>query len=60
MLCLTHRAIYDYLTAVDSKIKQSTIGPQLVGVAVANGLLPYRAGSGVSKEKYVSHTVYVI
>jgi hypothetical protein len=43
--------MYDHLISSDVKVKQSTVGSQLVGVIVANGLLPFRPGCGVSKEK---------
>jgi len=49
--CHVHRILYENLTNADVKNTRNATGVQMVGVVVANGLLPYRDDSGVSKDR---------
>jgi len=49
---LVLRILYKSLTSPDVKSTRSVTGVQMVGVIVANGLLPYRDDESVSKDRY--------
>jgi len=49
--CYVIRVLYENLSVVDAKSTRNSTGVQMVGVFVANGLLPYADDAGVSKDR---------
>ena len=47
------RILHENLSNTDVKSTRGATGVQMVGVIVANGLLPYRDDGSVSKERSV-------
>jgi len=50
-MCRVYRILHENLTNADAKSKRNATGIQMVGVVVANGLLPYRDDGSVSKDR---------
>ena len=51
MLCVW-RILYENLSDSDVKNTRNATGVQMVGVIVANGLLPYQDDGSVSKDRF--------